>query len=64
MAQQVKNLPAKQEKQEMRVWSLGGEDPLEEQIAAHSSILAWKSLMAYSPKGCKKSDMTKQLSKQ
>ena len=28
--------------QETRVWSLGGEDPLEEEMATHSSILAWR----------------------
>ena len=38
----VKNLPAVQEKQEMRVWSLGWEDPLEEEMATYSSILAWR----------------------
>ena len=38
----VKNLPAKQE---MRVRSLGQEDPLEKEIATHSSILAWKNTM-------------------
>ena len=41
----VKNLPAMQEMQEpqeMRVWSLGGEDLLEEGMATHSSILAWR----------------------
>ena len=27
--------------QEMRVPSLGGEDPLEKEMATHSSILAW-----------------------
>ena len=37
----VKNLPAMQELQETLVWSLGGEDPLEESMATHSSILAW-----------------------
>ena len=42
LAQQVKNLPAVQETKEMRVWSLNQEDPLEEEMAAHSSILAWK----------------------
>ena len=31
-----------QDTQEMRVWSLGGEDPLEEDMATHSSIRAWK----------------------
>ena len=35
----VKNLPAIQE---MQVQSLGGEDPLEEEMATHSSILARK----------------------
>ena len=37
VAQMVKNLPAMQE---TLVWSLGGEDPLEEGMATHSSILA------------------------
>ena len=31
-----------QEKQEIRVWSLGWEDPLVEGMTTHSSILAWK----------------------
>ena len=39
VAQMVKNLPAMQE---TRVGSLGWEDPLEEEMATHSSILAWK----------------------
>ena len=38
----VKNLPAVQEPQEMRVQSLGQEDPLGEGMATHSSILAWR----------------------
>ena len=38
MAQWVKNLPAMQETQ---FRSLGQEDPLEEEMATHSSILAW-----------------------
>ena len=38
----VKNLPAMQEMQEMWVWCLGWEDPLEERMATHSSILAWR----------------------
>ena len=42
MAQQVKNLPAMQETQEVRIQSLGQEDPLEEGMATCSSILAWK----------------------
>ena len=28
--------------QEMRVWSLGREDPLEKEMATHSTILAWE----------------------
>ena len=39
VAQLVKNLPAIQE---TRVQSLGWEDPLEKEMAAHSSSLAWK----------------------
>ena len=35
----VKNLPAMQEPQ---VGSLGWEDPLEEDMETHSSILAWR----------------------
>ena len=31
-----------QETQEMQVWSLGRDDPLKEESATHSSILAWK----------------------
>ena len=42
MAQWVKKSPAVQETQEMWVWTLGRKDPLEEETAAHSSILAWK----------------------
>ena len=38
----VKNSPAMQETQETRIQSLGQEDPLEEEMATHSSILAWK----------------------
>ena len=39
MLQKVKHLPAMQE---IRVRSLGGEDPLEKEMATHSSTLAWK----------------------
>ena len=42
MAEWVKNLPAIQETQEMGVQSLGQEDPLEEEMATHSCILAWR----------------------
>ena len=39
VAQMVLNLPAMQEAQ---VLSLGEEDPLEKEMATHSSILAWR----------------------
>ena len=39
VAQTVKNLPLMQETQ---VQSLGREDPLEKEMATHSSILAWR----------------------
>ena len=42
MAQWIKNPPAVQEIQEMQVPSLGQERLLEEGMAAHSSILAWR----------------------
>ena len=38
----VKNLLVVQEPQETQVRSLGGEDPLEEGMATHSSILTWR----------------------
>ena len=38
----VKNLPAMQEMQEMQFRSLGWEDVLEEGMATHFSILAWR----------------------
>ena len=44
----VKNLPVMQE---MRVRSLGGEDPLEKEMATHSSILAWKIPWTEEPDG-------------
>ena len=49
--------------QEMWVHSLGWEDPLEEEMTAHPSILAWKicgqrSLAGYRPWDHKESDMT------
>ena len=44
----VKNLPAMQE---MWVQSLGREDPLEMEMATHSSILAWEILWTEEPGG-------------
>ena len=40
VAQLVKNPPAMQETEEMQVQSLGWEDPLKEEMANHSTILA------------------------
>ena len=50
----------------MWVRSLGGEDPLEKEMATHSSFLAWKipwteELEGCSPWGSKESDTTEQL---
>ena len=42
----VKSLPAVQE---TCVQSLGWEDPLEKEVATHSSILAWKILWIEEP---------------
>ena len=46
----VKNLPG-QEIQELWAHSLGGEEPLEEEMATHASILAWKTPRTEEPGG-------------
>ena len=48
MAQTVKNLPVMQE---MWVQSLGWEDPLEKEMAAHFSILGWEIPWTEEPGG-------------
>ena len=48
MAQAAKNLHTMQETQ---VRSLGGEDPLEEEMATHSSTLAWEIPWTEEPGG-------------
>ena len=48
MAQTVKNPPTMQE---MQVRPLDQEDPLEKEMATHSSILAWKIPWAEEPGG-------------
>ena len=48
VVQRVKNLPAMQE---TWVRSLGWEDPLEEEMATHSSILAWEIPRTEEPVG-------------
>ena len=60
MAQSVQNSSAMQE---TRVRSLGWEDPLEKEMATHSSLLAWKIPWTEEPgglaaKNCKESDTT------
>ena len=45
----MKNPPAVQEKQETRVQSRGQKDPLEQEMATHSSILAWEILGTKQP---------------
>ena len=50
--------------QEMLVRSLGQEDPLEKEMATHSSILAWETPGTGEPgrlRGCKESDTTERL---
>ena len=51
MAQWVRNSPTMQKTQETQVQSLGWEDPLEEEMATHSSILAWKIPRTEEPGG-------------
>ena len=48
MAQVVESMPAMQETQ---VQSLGREDPLEKEMATHSSILAWRIPLTEEPGG-------------
>ena len=61
----VKHLPTMWE---TRVQSLSREDPLEKEMATHSNIQpgkshGWRSLVGYSPWGCKESDTTSDFSK-
>ena len=51
MAQQVKNPPAMQETQETEVGSLGWEEPLEKDMATHSSTLSWEVPWTEEPDG-------------
>ena len=47
----VKNLLPVQETEETQVWSPGREDPLEQETAIHSKILAWKIPWTEEPGG-------------
>ena len=51
MTQWVENLPAMRETEETQFQSLGWEDPLEKEMAACSSILAWKIPWPDDPSG-------------
>ena len=51
LAQWVKNRPAMQEIKDTGVQSLGREEPLEEEIASHSSMLAWGITWTEEPGG-------------
>ena len=51
MVQWVKNPPAAQETQKMWVQSLDWEDPLEEEMATHSSTLVWRIPWTEEPSG-------------
>ena len=50
----VKNLHAKQE---IQVWSLGWEDPLEKEITTHSNILAWEIPWTEEPGGLQSTEL-------
>ena len=52
----VKNLPAKQE---TWVRSLGRQDPLEKEMATHSSILAWEIPWTEEPGGLQSMELQK-----
>ena len=56
VGQMVKNLPAMQETQDQ---SLGWEDPLEEGMITHSSILAWRIPQTEEPGGLESAGMAK-----
>ena len=51
VAQWEKNPPAMQERKELWVPSVGWEEPLEEGMATHSSILAWRIPQTEEPAG-------------
>ena len=51
MGTMVENPPAMQETQEMWIRSLGQENILEEEMATHSSILAWEIPWTEKPGG-------------
>ena len=60
MALIVKNSPAKQE---TRILSLGREDPLEKEMATHSSTLAWEIPWTEKPGGLESTGSQKSLTR-
>ena len=56
----VKNPPAKRE---TRIWSLGQEDPLEKEMAIHSTILAWETPQTEEPGGLQSKGLQKESDK-
>ena len=56
VAQRIKRLPAMQE---IQIRSLGWEDPLEKEMATHSSILAWRIPWTEEPGGLQSTGVTK-----
>ena len=56
VAQRIKRLPAMQE---IQIQSLGWEDPLEKEMATHSSILAWRIPWTEEPGGLQSTGVTK-----
>ena len=57
----VKNLPAMQAGDQ--VWFLGWEDPLEKEMATHSSILAWRIPWTEEPGGLKSMEKAREFQK-
>ena len=61
LVQTATKQPAMEEMQETRVPSLGGEDPLEEEMAPHSSHLVWEIPWTVEPGGLQSMGVTKSL---
>ena len=57
-------MPATQETREMQVQSLGQDDPLKEEMANNSSILAWKIRWTEEPEGGEENPARKSLAEE
>ena len=60
----VRNSPAMQESQKMQIRSLGQEIPLENGMATHSSILAWRIPRTEEPSGLQSQSLESQRHKE